>query len=318
MHSPDLASQASNLEAALAQPGESSVESDAIDMRAERSLSSGVSETEPTALPDRVRTGRLGAGHVVPLLVGAAGSVAAIGVCEVLCRSGVISKQTAPAPSQIASTFSGLLGQASFWTAVGDTMKASIAGLFLAAVVAIPAGVLIGRVKLLWRALRPTIEFLRPIPTVALIPLIILLYGNGIEGNILLTAFAAFFSLLVQCIDGARDVDPVALDTLRLFGVSRPRRVLYVFVPSALPHVATGFRIATSVALIVTVTSELIIGTPGLGYSLVLAQNSGDLRAVYALVFATGLLGVGLHLLTKMLERRSLRWHVSQRMWDVR
>ena len=252
--------------------------------------------------------------HFLPTALGLAGTIAFVAVCELLCRTGVISKADVPPPSQIGSTFYHLLGTATFWTAIAQTMKAWVAGLALAVVVAVPSGVMIGRIDLLWRAFRPTIEFLRPIPTVALIPLIILVYGNGIEGNILLTAFATVFPLLLQCVDGARDVDPVALDTMRLFGVPRWRRVLYVFVPSALPHFATGFRIATSVALIVTVTSELVIGTPGLGYSLVLAQNAGNLRLVYALVFASGLLGVGLHVLTKALERRTLHWHVSERM----
>lgn len=252
--------------------------------------------------------------RLLPTLLGLFGILAAIGILEALCAGGVISPLDMPAPHKVAVTFASVVRQGSFWSAVGDTMKGWLLGLACALAVALPAGMLMGRIEIIWRAMRPTVEFLRPIPTVAFIPVVILLWGNGVKGNVILTAFATLWPLLIQTIDGARDVDPVALDTMRAFGIPLRRRITALILPSALPHVVTGFRIATAVALVVAITSELVIGTPGLGNSIVTAENAGNLRVMYAEVLAAGLLGVGLHLVTAGFQRRVLHWHPSERL----
>ena len=111
-----------------------------------------------------------------------------------------------------------------FWAAVGNTLQGWALGLGIAALIAIPAGILIGSSRLLYRALRGVIEFLRPIPSVALIPLAVLVYGSGLESKVFLAAFAATWPLLMQTLYGVQDVDPVATDTARSFGfVARQR-----------------------------------------------------------------------------------------------
>lgn len=269
------------------------------------------STSQPPSPP--ARGARHSRAKLLPLVLGTAGVVVFVGAIQLLSAAGVIPREDVPPPSQIFSTLLDQVTVSGFWRSIADTMQAWLIGLGLALVIAIPLGVLMGRVDTLYRALRPTVEFLRPIPTVALIPVVILMYGTDVQGNILLTAFATLWPLLIQSIDGARDVDPVAMETLRSFRVKAWRRVLFAFIPNALPHLATGFRIATSVALIVTITSELVIGTPGLGYSIVLAQNAGNLPLVYALIVASGLLGVLIHVLTTACERRALHWHPSTR-----
>jgi ABC-type nitrate/sulfonate/bicarbonate transport system permease component len=112
---------------------------------------------------------------------------------------------------------------------------------------------------------------------------------------------------------GVRDVDPLTIDTGRSFGVSAFERLYRIKLPSALPYIATGLRIASTVALILAFTAELFMGTPGLGRSMNFAQSYGLNDQLYALALATGFLGLAIHFFMAWIERRALRWHPSQR-----
>jgi ABC-type nitrate/sulfonate/bicarbonate transport system permease component len=188
-----------------------------------------------------------------------------------------------------------------------------VIALALATAIAVPAGIVIGSSRLLYRALRGVIEFLRPIPSVALIPLAILIYGSGLESKVFLATFASVWPLLMQTLYGVQDVDPVATDTARSFGFGRTSRLLRVTLPSAVPYIATGVRISAAVALILCVTAELVIGSPGLGREINLARQGEAVDLMYALIIATGLLGWGLNAIFAWSERRVLHWHASQR-----
>jgi ABC-type nitrate/sulfonate/bicarbonate transport system permease component len=119
--------------------------------------------------------------------------------------------------------------------------------------------------------------------------------------------------LLIQTMYGVRDVDPVAIDTARSFGVGRFERFYRIVLPSAAPYIATGLRIASTVALILAFTAELFMGLKGLGQEVNYASSYGLDVQLYAYALATGFLGVAIHLAMNALERRALRWHPSQR-----
>jgi len=241
-------------------------------------------------------------------------SVAAVLVLfEVLPLIGAIPRRHFPPIFETLGTLGGQLGDSGFWDAVWNTIQGWALGLGIAAALAIPIGIVLGSTRLLYRSVRAVIEFLRPVPSVALIPLAILIYGIGLESTVFLAAFAAFWQLLVQVLYGVQDVDPVATDTARSFGFSRSQRLLRVTLPSAVPYIATGLRIASAVALILTVTAELVIGSEGLGRSITVARSGGDVELMYALIIATGLLGLALNSLFVWGERRVLHWHPSQR-----
>jgi ABC-type nitrate/sulfonate/bicarbonate transport system permease component len=232
---------------------------------------------------------------------------------ELLPRIGVLPSDHFPPISETLSTLFDQLGESRFWEAVGNTLEGWALGLGIAAGLAIPIGIVIGSSRLLYRATRGLIEFLRPIPSVALIPLAILIYGTGLQSKVFLAAFASFWQVLVATLYGVQDVDPVATDTARSFGFSRPQRLLRVTLPSAIPYIATGLRIASAVSLILTVTAELVIGAAGLGRSINLARSGGNEELMYALILATGVLGLLLNAVFQRVERRVLHWHPSQR-----
>jgi ABC-type nitrate/sulfonate/bicarbonate transport system permease component len=232
---------------------------------------------------------------------------------ELVVQGGIVAETNIPPASAALAELVTLFGDGSFWSAVGSTLQGWALGLGIAIALGVPLGLLIGSSRWAYRALRVPIEFLRPIPSVALIPLAVLIYGQGLESKVFLAAFASFWPLLIQTIYGVQDVDPVATDTARSFGLGRLERMWRVTVPSAVPYIATGIRISSAVALILAVTAELVIGAAGLGREINVARSGGDLDAMYALIVATGLLGWLLNLTTSAGERRVLHWHPSQR-----
>ena len=232
---------------------------------------------------------------------------------DVLPRIGVLPSRHFPPISDSLRTLADQATTASFWEAVGNTVEGWALGLGIATALAVPIGIVIGSSRLLYRASRAVIEFLRPIPSVALIPLAILIYGTGLKSKVFLATFACFWQMLVQTLYGVQDVDPVATDTARSFGFSRVQRLFRVTLPSSVPYIATGLRIASAVSLILNVTAELVIGSAGLGRSINVARSGGDVELMYALIIATGLLGVVLNWIFVQGERRVLRWHPSRR-----
>jgi ABC-type nitrate/sulfonate/bicarbonate transport system permease component len=239
------------------------------------------------------------------------GLLVVLAVAELVTRA--IDSEYFPPVSEMLGALVDELGTSAFWSAVGNTLQGWAIGLALAALIAIPAGIVIGSSRLLYRSLRAVIEFLRPIPSVALIPLAVLIYGSGLESKVFLATFAATWPLLMQTLYGVQDVDPVATDTARSFGFGRASRLLFVTLPSAIPYIATGVRISAAVALILCVTAELVIGAAGLGREINLARQGGAVDLMYALIIATGLLGWAMNAVFTRGERRVLHWHPSAR-----
>jgi ABC-type nitrate/sulfonate/bicarbonate transport system permease component len=253
-------------------------------------------------------------GRVTEIVVFALSIAAALGIWELISRTGLISEKDLPAMSTTVHELWGLVQTSAFWGALLRTVRGWALGLGIAAALAIPIGILLGSSDFAARAFRVPIEFLRPIPSAALIPVLFLTLGTTLKSEVFLAAFGAFWPLLVQTMYGVRDVDPVTLDTARSFGVTRAERLYRIKLPSAVPYIATGVRISSTVALILAFTAELFMGLPGLGQKVNFAQSFGLEDQLYAYALATGLLGVGIHLLSSAVERRGLRWHPSQRI----
>ena len=169
--------------------------------------------------------------------------------------------------------------------------------------VAVPLGLLLGSVPVLNTGSRAIVEFLRPIPSVAMIPLAELLLGSGLGMEVPLVVFASVWPILFNTMYGLQDVDPVAKETLRSFGFGPVPVLIRVSLPSAGPFIATGVRLAAAVALIVAVSSEFLAGFgDGLGIFISQAQSvpGGALDVLAGTVWAGTL---GLIIATKSLAR---------------
>jgi ABC-type nitrate/sulfonate/bicarbonate transport system permease component len=248
-----------------------------------------------------------------PVLLGAVGLLAFVGLFEILPRTGVLPEAYFPPASTIARTLGTLVTESTFWVSLGETVQTWVLGLAIAVGGGIVLGMLIGSLPVLRAATASTIEFLRPIPSVALIPLVIVLVGTDMTSTLILVVYASFWQMLIQVLYGVADVDPVARETALSYRLGVWARMRYLVFPTALPYALTGVRLAASVALILAVTGELVIGSPGLGHDIENANSSNAIPRVYALIVVTGLIGVSANLVARTVERYALVWHPSVR-----
>lgn len=240
------------------------------------------------------------------------GTLGFIALLQLIVEVGIVSADLVPLPTEVIDQFVRQLGQGDFWAAVLDTLEGWAIGLLLAAAAAIPLGVLAGTTTAAFRSMRFIVDFLRPIPSIALLPLLILVLGIDIEVKIVLAALAGFFPIFFATLYGVQDLDPVARDTATVYKLNRFYRLIFVSLPGSTPYIATGVRISASVALLITVGVEMVVGLPGIGRAIFDAQYNSDLPLMYALVAASGMLGVIIALVFRAAERRVLRWHPSQ------
>lgn len=239
--------------------------------------------------------------------------VALLALWEASVRGGLLPLRYAPPPTVILAELGLALGERAVWAQLGATLAAWAASLAIAVAIGIPVGTGLGLSRPASAFFRPIIDFLRPIPSIAMIPILVLVIGTGTSTEILLAVYAALWQLLISAMAAARAVDPVAMDTARSFGLSRAARARHLLLPSMLPHLLTGLRVASATALILCITSELLIGSPGLGAGLGAARAVGDLPRMYAFIVLIGLLGLGLTTALQALGARTLFWHESQR-----
>lgn len=279
-----------------------------------------ISSPQVSAAPGRRRTGarvrgerRRNVTRAQKGALGVGGLVTGILVWEAMPRFGIVDPRSLPPFSEVVMTLAGLLGQSAFWTSLSQTMTGWLSGLAVALALGILVGGVLGSVPVLREYLTSTIEFLRPIPSVALIPLVVLLFGNQPQSALVLVVYAAFFQVVIQVIYGLVDVEPVVRDTARSYRFSAWTTIRQVLWPTALPYIVTGFRLAAWVALIIELTAELVIGVPGLGRDIGISQASGAIAQTYALVLVVGVLGILVNQTTSQLEKYLLRWHPSVR-----
>ncbi|MCQ2001333.1 ABC transporter permease [Arthrobacter zhaoxinii] len=260
------------------------------------------------------RAARTGTRRPVPKWVlGLAGVLGFLLIWELVPAVGLVEPRFLPPASEVIMALIRDFGLTAFWVAVGHTLMAWGIGLAAAVVAAGILGLVIGMSPFLRRFTNSTIEFLRPVPSVALIPLAVLLFGVKIESSLMLIIYACFWQVLIQVLYGVADVDNVATQTAQSYGFSKLQRIRYVVFPTVLPYLMTGIRLAASVALILAITAELIIGSPGLGNEISMAQSGGAVSGMYALVLATGLLGLAINIVMRQAEQRLLAWHPSVR-----
>ncbi|RBQ15161.1 ABC transporter permease [Spongiactinospora rosea] len=247
---------------------------------------------------------------------GAIGALVPAAAAEALTRSGVLG--LAPF-SEVAVRFFALAADGGFLLNAADTVTAWAAGLALATVAAVLTGVLLGSVPFLNTAAGVVVEFLRPIPSVALIPLAILVFGAETQMKIALICYAAAWPILLNTIYALRDVDPLAKEALRSFGFGRLAVLWRVSLPSAAPFVATGVRVSAAIGLVVVIGAELYGGGErGIGVVLIQARSGGGADDVMlAVALWAGVFGLAVNALLQRLSRTAFRWH-AVRTGDLR
>ena len=216
-----------------------------------------------------------------------------------------------PLPSTVLSGVFSLAGTGAFWSSFGGTLSAWAQAMAITVVFGVPLGLLLGSFPAVQAAVAPVIDFLRPIPSVVLVPTILLIVQDPMRTQVVAIVFAAIWPVLINTIYGVRNVDPVAVATLRSFGFGPLSVAGRVALPSAAPFIATGIRISASLAFIVAVAVELVsTGVPGLGsYASVTESGTADLTPLLALAVWSGLFGLVINGVFAAADRRAFRWH---------
>jgi ABC-type nitrate/sulfonate/bicarbonate transport system permease component len=181
-------------------------------------------------------------------------------------------------------------------------------GYVVGSVIGIALGIAIGSSRRVAQYLEPTLEFLRARPAVAIIPVAVLAFGLGSSMRIAVIVFGVLFPVLVNTTVGARSCRQERIDVARMYGLSRMQIIRRVVLPSALPMISTGLRVALPIALIMMVVSELVGGQNGIGFYLLTGQSLFNISGMFAALFILGILGNLVNAGYARLERKWLFW----------
>jgi NitT/TauT family transport system permease protein len=222
---------------------------------------------------------------------------------ELGSRAGILPEDSTSRPSAIARAAVDGFRDGSIPLATWQTLEAALLGFAIAAVLGVGIGILLGLVPRLERTVRPTVDALRPIPSVALIPLALLLFGFGLRLEASVVAFASFWPILLMTISAVREVEPRLLEVARTMGFDAADRVRKFVLPAALGRIVVGLRLALAIALVVAVTVEIVLNPRGLGSTMMAAQQAMRSDIMYAQLLWLGCVGWGLNALTRRAVR---------------
>ena len=234
------------------------------------------------------------------------GVVVAVIIWQLVSVTGAVSGQ---ALASAASTAQAIVSNAgSLAAAAGGTLEAWAAGIATAAVAGVALGTAVGRSRLAEAATEVLVRMMRPLPSLALIPVAILVAGLGLKMTAGLVAFTAFWPVFINTRYGVRQVDNLVIDTARTLDFHGPGLVCRIILPAAAPLIASGIQVAISLALVVTVSVELVGGTGGIGSFVLQAQQANAVPAMYAGIVVGGFTGWLLNAGYGTAVRRLLPW----------
>jgi NitT/TauT family transport system permease protein len=243
---------------------------------------------------------------LVPALLGLA---AVLGAWEAWVRLEDVKPYLVPAPTRVAER---LYADPVFFCREGlKTLEGALLGFALGAAVAITLATIMAQSRFLERAIFPLAILVKVTPIVAIAPLLTIWFGFGLLPKVFIAALIVFFPIMVNALIGFRSVNPNALALLESLAATRGEVFLRLRLPSSLPYLFAAFRVSIPLSVIGAVVAEWFSGDRGLGSVIYIANNNLDMATAFAGVFTLAILGVGLFLLTTVIERRVLFWHES-------
>jgi ABC-type nitrate/sulfonate/bicarbonate transport system permease component len=194
------------------------------------------------------------------------------------------------------------------WQHLAITVGRFIQGYLVAAVLGVSLGVLLGYFKVFHSLLATVIEFLRPLPSVAIIPVAVLILGISDGMIVAVTIYATVWPILINTIDGVQHIESILLQTGRTFGLRRRQLLWRVILPAASPYIVTGLRIGLSIALILVTTAEMVAGSKGMGFFILDEERSMNSRTMYGGVIVVAALGYALNRIFLLVEGKTMKW----------
>lgn len=235
--------------------------------------------------------------------------VAVLAIWELAARQFGLSALVLPAPSAVALSLWSGLASGYFWPHLWATLQALLLGLLIGSAVGLLAGMALAESELLERVLKPYVVVSQVVPKLALAPLFVLWFGFGMLPTVLITALICFFPLMENTLTGLRQVDGQRLQLFRMLGATRLQTLLRLKLPTGLPAILAGLRVAVVLALVGAVVAEFMGASQGLGAVVIAAQGMMDTTLMFAALVLIAVMGLLLYQACLVLERYLLRSH---------
>lgn len=230
--------------------------------------------------------------------------IALVVAAEIAARTFGIRLDNLAAPSAILVAGWDILLDGSLLYSTAQTLWAALAGLAIGGGLGLGLGILIGLSAPLARLLQVTIEALRPIPSIALLPIALLIFGFGFRLEISLVAFSTFWPVVIITQAAIAGIEPMLMEVSRALGLGTLSRIVKIMIPAMLPRIFVAFRLAAGIALIVAVTAEIVNNPIGLGTDLNNAQQVMRPATMFAVLIWVGIVGWALNAALLFAQRR--------------
>ena len=255
----------------------------------------------------------LGAKPYIYTMLSIAGILAFFLIWELLVRSGLVSGKYFTPPTQIIALFVDKLTNinpdgSTIQFNILQSLKVAISGLLLGMVLGIPLGLLMGWYKAADRFVRPLFEILRPIPPIAWIPLTILWLGIGLKAKAFIIFFAAFIPCLINSYTGIKQTNQTLINVARTCGAPDFEVFIKVGIPSSLPIMFAGIRVALGAAWSTLVAAEMLAANTGLGFMILMGRSYGRVDLILLGMVVIGLIGAIFTGSLAWLEKRIIKW----------
>jgi ABC-type nitrate/sulfonate/bicarbonate transport system permease component len=225
---------------------------------------------------------------------------------------GLANPVLLPPPDTVVRAIVAMVAEGTLFRHVLVSLARAVGGFLLATAIGVPLGILLGRSARAFAIVDPWVELLRPVPPIAVLPLVVLWFGIGEESKLVVVFYGAIFPILINTIHGVRSVDNTRIRAARALGATERQIFYLVVLPAAVPSIVTGLRLGAGMAIFVLVAAELLGSTAGLGWLIMDSREHFFTDRIMVGIVALGLMGYLINRSLLGLERRLVRWRPAR------
>ncbi len=230
---------------------------------------------------------------------------------ETAARVGFIAPQVLPAPSSVLETAVNLARNGDLFVHLGVSLLRAAGGFVIGGTLGLALGVIVGFSPLAQALLDRSVQMVRAVPFLAMLPLVIVWFGVGEVAKIFLVALAVLFPIYINTMLGIRQIDPKLMELGRVVGLERAAIVRRIILPGAMPSILTGVRYALAHAWLALVIAETLATTKGIGFLAMDAREFLNTNVIILTMIIYAIIGVVADALVRLLEGRFLSWHAN-------
>lgn len=229
-------------------------------------------------------------------------------IWELTVRAGLLDHRFFPAPSSIVGTFVTFASSGALAENTWATLQRIVVGFLLGAIPGTILGLAMGTNRFVRAYFDPVIALTYPIPKIAILPLLIFIFGLGEQSKYVLVAIGVFFLMVINTEAGVRQIDKIYLDVAKAYKIRPWSFYTRVLLPGALPNIFAGVKLSIGIAIVLAVAAEFTAAKSGLGFAIYNAQQLLDIETLYVALVAVSVLGFILTAGLNALESRLLPW----------